>query len=251
MNLMKKLNESVLKPADIILTTTDASVSKLIRLGTWSDISHARLYVQHCSVIDATSDGVHSNNTQRLFFEPNWPVHVLRLKEELDPIIAKRICDYVRERIGAEYSTKNALMAVVNLSDKNSHKQFCSRLVAKAYEEAGLPLVSNPDACTPANVANSDALLEVSNTLIDISDEEITAWKNHLDTTQLMRESTNTVLDAIRELDPSIQRIDDAIGLAMLRPYLDATITSIFKDSGLKWSCFSAQVYGRVKVYRV
>lgn len=222
----------MLKPADIILTTTDEPVSKLIRWGTWSDISHAMLYVQHCSVIDATSDGVHSNNTQRVFFEPNWPVHVLRLKEELSPAIAKQICDYVRERVGAEYSTQNALMAGVKLSKKQSHKQFCSRLVAKAYEEAGHPLVSNPNACTPANLVNSAALVEVSNTLRDISNEEVTAWQNHLDTTQLMRASTNRVLDAVRKLNPTIQRVDDAIGLTVLRPDLDENIASIFEESG-------------------
>lgn len=232
MNLKKKLNEAELKPADIILTTTNEPVSKLIRWGTWSDISHAMLYVQHCSVIDATSDGVHSQNTQRLFFEPNWPVHVLRFREGLDSDTAKRICDYVRERVGAEYSTQNALMAGAKLSNKASHKQFCSRLVARAFEEFGQPLVANPDTCTPANLIKSEALIEVSNALRDISDEEVTAWQNHQDTTQLMRDTTNTVLDAVRKLDPSIQRIDNAVGLAVLRPDLDDKIASIIEESG-------------------
>ncbi|MEP5757911.1 MAG: YiiX/YebB-like N1pC/P60 family cysteine hydrolase [Litoreibacter sp.] len=230
--MKKKLNEVELKPADIILTTTDEPVSKLIRWGTWSDISHAMLYVQHCSAIDATSDGVHSQNTQRLFFELNWPVHVLRLREELDSETAKRICDYVRERVGAEYSTQNALMAGARLSNKASHKQFCSRLVAKAFEEFGRPLVASPDTCTPAILLKSNALFEVSNALRKISDEEVKAWQNHTDTTQMMRDKTNTVLDAIRRLDPSIQRIDNAVGLAVLRPDIDDKIANIFVESG-------------------
>ncbi len=189
-------------------------------------------FIQHCSAIDATSDGVHSQNTQRLFFELNWPVHVLRLTEELDPKTAKRICDYVRERVGAEYSIQNALMAGAKLSNKASHKQFCSRLVAKAFLELGRPLVANPDTCTPASFLKSNALFEVTNALREVSNEEVKAWQNHPDTTQMMRNTTNTVLDAIRKLDPSIQRIDNAVGLAVLRPDLDDKIANIFVESG-------------------
>lgn len=55
---MKMLNTKSLRKADIILTTTTHAVSKAIRLGTRSDISHAMLYVDEYSAIDATSEGV-------------------------------------------------------------------------------------------------------------------------------------------------------------------------------------------------
>ena len=67
--MKKRLNEKVLKRGDVILTTSDAKMSKWIRAITVSPISHAMLYVDHCSAIDARGDGVHSANTQRLFFE--------------------------------------------------------------------------------------------------------------------------------------------------------------------------------------
>src|SRR5690606_28294868 len=66
---MKRLNATVLVPGDIILTTTTAAASRAIRVATRSDISHAMVYVQNCSVIDATGEGVHARNTQRIFFE--------------------------------------------------------------------------------------------------------------------------------------------------------------------------------------
>jgi hypothetical protein len=82
--MMKRLKMSALLRGDIILTTTAAAVSKAIRWGTKSDISHAMICVQHGSVIDATSEGVHARNTQRLFFEDGCALHVLRFEGWLD-----------------------------------------------------------------------------------------------------------------------------------------------------------------------
>ena len=43
---MKRINDAVLRPGDIILTTSAAKVSKGIRFATGSDISHAMVCVQ-------------------------------------------------------------------------------------------------------------------------------------------------------------------------------------------------------------
>ena len=51
---MKKLNELALQIGDIVLTTTTDLLSKSIRKVTGSDISHALVYVESHSVIDAT-----------------------------------------------------------------------------------------------------------------------------------------------------------------------------------------------------
>lgn len=53
---MKKLNESAFQVEDIILTTTTDLLSKGIRKVIGSDISHALVYVESHSVIDATGD---------------------------------------------------------------------------------------------------------------------------------------------------------------------------------------------------
>lgn len=56
---LKRLNDAVLRPGDIVLTTTTtAAVSKAIRVATGSDVSHAMLCVEDRSVIDATGEGV-------------------------------------------------------------------------------------------------------------------------------------------------------------------------------------------------
>jgi cell wall-associated NlpC family hydrolase len=59
----KRLDDALLYPGDIVLTTTTAAISKAIRMATRSDISHAMVYVENCSVIDATGEGVHARNT--------------------------------------------------------------------------------------------------------------------------------------------------------------------------------------------
>lgn len=74
-----RLNEKALRPGDIILVTQSSLISASIRLMTWNDISHAMVYVEDRSVIDATFAGVQASNTQRLWFEADRPVHVLRL----------------------------------------------------------------------------------------------------------------------------------------------------------------------------
>ncbi|WP_176504533.1 YiiX/YebB-like N1pC/P60 family cysteine hydrolase [Cereibacter ovatus] len=147
--MRKRLNEKALKIADVILTTSDEGISKFIRATTTSPISHAMLYVGHCSVIDATRDGVHSNNTQRLFFKEHNAVFVLRLKEELPAPAANEICRYVRERVGSEYGIIEAGRAWKGLGKRGTSKQFCSRLVAQAYAKSGYNLVKTPISAPP------------------------------------------------------------------------------------------------------
>src|ERR1035438_5560784 len=124
---MKRLNADLLKVGDVILTTTTAKVSKAVRFGTGSDISHAMVYVADHSVIDATGDGVQARNTQRLLFDDDNPVHVLRLRETPSESQLREICTFVRARVGAEYSTKEALRTVLGGGRGWTKKQFSSR----------------------------------------------------------------------------------------------------------------------------
>lgn len=110
---MKHVKMSAVVRGDIILTTTTAAVSKAIRWGTKSDISHAMICVQHGSVIDATSEEVHARNLQRLFFDDACALHVLRLRAELAPAQLDQICQLVRQAIGSDYSTRETIRTAV------------------------------------------------------------------------------------------------------------------------------------------
>jgi hypothetical protein len=121
---MKRLNASVLQRGDIILTTTGRPVSKGVRTATKSDFSHAALRsMQQAKAFKLTMRDGCSLMT-------NAPLHVLRLKAGLSPDQALAICQFVRKRLGSEYSKMEAARTVFGGSDQWTRKQFCSRLVA-------------------------------------------------------------------------------------------------------------------------
>lgn len=52
------ISASTLRPADIIVSTTDAAVSAVIRAGSGSSVSHSMLYIGGGSVVEAVEAGV-------------------------------------------------------------------------------------------------------------------------------------------------------------------------------------------------
>lgn len=229
---MKRVTISALLRGDIVLTTTAAKVSKAIRFGTKSDISHAMLCVQHGSVIDATGEGVHARNVQRLFFDDACAVHVLRLKENLTPAQLDQICQFVRQAIGSEYSTREAVRTVIGGADQWTRKQFCSRLVAQAYASAGIELVGDPNYCAPADLANSSLLVVVPNATESVSDAEAERWMAHRDLSGEMRDAINAVLEGTRKKDKSIQTFEDVTPYLINHPEDDAYFADLLKSSG-------------------
>jgi Permuted papain-like amidase enzyme, YaeF/YiiX, C92 family len=229
---MKRLKMSALLRGDIILTTTTAAVSKAIRWRTKSDISHAMISVQHGSVIDATSEGVHARNTQRLFFEDGCALHVLRLKADLTPEQADQVCLFVRGRIGSEYSTREAVRSAIGGSDQWTRKQFCSRLVAQAYVSAGIRLVDDPNYCAPADLAKSTLLIAVSDAIDLVSAENAARWAAHPDLTAAMRSAINAVLEGARKKDKGIQTFDDIVPYLIEHPREDAYFADLLASSG-------------------
>lgn len=229
---MKRLEMSSLVRGDIILNTTTAPVSKVIRWGTKSDISHAMICVQHGSVIDATSEGVHARNMQRLFFDNKCALHVFRPKAALSADQIEQICRFVRERIGSEYSTREAVRAAIGGSDQWTRKQFCSRLVAQAYASAGVKLVDDANYCAPADLAKSAMLVAVPNAVEDVSDEEVGRWMAHADSTEAMRRAINIVLDGARTKDKGIQTLEDIVPYLIKNPGEDAFFADLLTRSG-------------------
>lgn len=229
---MKKLNEKSLRIGDIILTTTPAFNSKAIRLATRSDISHAMIYVEDHSVIDATDEGVQARNTQRLIFDDDSSVHVLRYREGLSSEQVRAICQFARSQVGAEYSVKEAIRTVVGGARSWSKKQFCSRLTAQAFASAGLDLVKDPNFCSPEEIRGSSLLVEVPDATVPVAAGETANWEGRADVPQMMRDAINAVLEGARKRDRNIQSFDD-LNLHLVRhPEDDAYICRQFETSG-------------------
>lgn len=214
---LKILRHERLKVGDIVLTTSGRPESLAVRLATKSDISHAMLYVDTCSVIDATLKGVHSRNTQRLLFDDHRAVHVLRLKEAVSFADVRAICEFVRQRIGTAYAKREVLRIPLGGSDVRSRKQFCSRLVAQAFASRGFRVVADPNYCSPNDLLRSDLLEEVADCVRPATPEDI-AFTETADFTQIMIDATNAYLDSVREVAPHVLDTNDVDAHLELHP---------------------------------
>jgi uncharacterized protein YycO len=229
---LKRLNTNSLKVGDIILTTTAAKISKAVRFGTFSDISHAMVYVEDHSVIDATGDGVQARNTQRLLFEDDSPVYALRLRDGLSDTQCLDICNFVRARVGTEYSVKEALRTVFGGGRGWTNKQFCSRLVAQAYASVGVALVEDPNFCSPTDLKDSPLLVEVNAATSPISDREAAQWECLADIPRMTMDATNSVLAGARKKSKNIQSFDDLDRHLIEHPEDDEYVCGLFEKSG-------------------
>jgi hypothetical protein len=228
----KRLNEAALLPGDIILTTTTAATSKTIRAATRSDISHALIYAEDYSVIDATDEGVHSRNTQRLHFEEECSVYALRLRSRITAAQVVAVLTFVRSHIGTEYSVREAVRTVVGSRSEWSTKQFCSRLVAQAFSSAGIVLVKDPNYCSPSDLQLSELLERVPDATVIVKDGEAEFWESRVDIPQLMRDATNALLDGARKSDANIQTLNDLDLYLAYHPEKDTDFSRLLIASG-------------------
>ena len=229
--MKKRLNEEVLKPGDIALTTSDALISKAIRTVTLSKVSHAMLYVTHSSIIHAVGDGVRAENTQRIVFDEDAAVYVMRLKGGLLPSDAQSISDHARTIVGTQYSRFEAGRSIFG-GASFSAKQFCSRLVGQVYDRCGLKLVPDPNYCTPESLLNSSALEHVADATRLVSDEEAEYFSNSGNWLDEETQALNLVLSGVRAYDKSIQNISDIGRFVIHSPIYDQMTMQLLVTSG-------------------
>ncbi|NVJ64058.1 MAG: hypothetical protein HWD84_07515 [Flavobacteriaceae bacterium] len=228
---MYLIPQDQLEKGDIILTRNDSLVSKVVRKATSSGFSHAMLYVGHSSYIHSDRDGVHAGNLQRLMFEDASNVMVLRVNCDDEAI--NKACDFARAKVGTSYSKKSAVNAKVQLSkNENLNRQFCSRLVAQAFEFADTQLVANASFCTPQELMDSESTNLVSVTARLANQSEID-FANTYNPLEKQTEITNEILTKVRKLSgQDIQTLEQVTQYVIANPKHDKAITAIYKDSG-------------------
>lgn len=220
----------LIQPGDIVLTTTPERISQRIRSVIGSDISHAMICVGKSSVIDSTGDGVHARNLERLILEPGCAGHVLRPENPLTTEQLRSVIYFARAAVGIRYTVTGAAKSVL-AGFVAGRRQFCSRLVAQAYRNAGINLVSDADFCHPGELLNSVALVEVPHVLRNLSLEEEADWRENIDNVQAMRDSTNTLLREARKLCPEIESINDLDAYLVEHPEGDAHLVEALRSS--------------------
>lgn len=224
------LDETVLEPGDILLSSEKSVVSKTVRKFTNSDFSHAMLYVGNGSYIHSDQKGVHANNIQRSLFHLQKNIKILRVKK--NNCVAKA-CEFSRTQIGKEYALKDAIKTknpIVNKSANN--KQFCSRLVAQAYEYAGLQLVGDSGFCTPQELDDSEHTFTIENGLREATEKEI-EFSETESPLEKQTKITNSILKNVRTLTgQDIQTLTEISLFMEANPEYDQEITEIFVSSG-------------------
>lgn len=228
---MKRIDFSKLRKGDILLTTSNKPTSKVIRTATGSDISHAMLYVANGSVIDSTGDGVHARNLQRQIYDDDCAIYAYRAKNAIDPVAMETIVAYVRSETGAPYATFEAMRSPLKPKKKGGASQFCSRLVARAYANAGFPLTDNPDFMTPADLQRSSKLESIPNVVVHVTKQE-KAELEAGDSVEGMRIVTSDLLERVRAVCLSVRVLNDIPPLLLANPSFDAAIAEAYRASG-------------------
>ncbi|OCH24304.1 hypothetical protein A6E12_18025 [Aliivibrio fischeri] len=224
------INSDLLRPGDIILTCSDEKPSKTICKLTGSKFSHAMLFVGESSYIHSDLLGVHSGNSQRLLIKnPNY-LKVVRIKDE--SFVTKAI-EYARLQVGTSYSKLSAINAGTKLFSKlNTKRQFCSRLVAKSYEYAGLNLVLNSDTCLPQEIADSPLVFDIGN-CVHIANKAEIEFALSFDPINHQTEVTNVILKSVKKLiGKKVDSLSDITSYLISDPHFDHAIADIYKNSG-------------------
>ncbi len=220
-----------LEKGDILLTSENSATSKAVRKSTGSDFSHAIIYVGSGSYIHSDANGVHSGNLQRLLFDDAENVTVLRVM--CNPELISKACMFARSKIGTMYSVKSAVSSKLKVSrNANENRQFCSRLVAQAFEYAGVELVKNASFCTPQEILESESTLKVSGNARKATNEEIELANSE---NPIAKQSaiTNKILLKVRQLTKQdIQTLEQITQYVIDNPEHDKEISRIYKESG-------------------
>lgn len=244
MNKKYIIDRSKLLPGDIILTAEHAPVSKIVRAATFSRYSHAAVWVDG-TLIEATQDGVFSKNVQRIILDKSSHADVYRSRVPLTKNQAQQICDYARSQVGTLYALDEAMlvapMRINKLGLKETKRQFCSRLVALAYQQSGYSLqnLRQPLFCTPRMLSVCTAFQKVAGMICEATPAEI-AFAETDDPAKKNQAHIFEWLNAVRELvkkDESlnsqfdIQAINDVDELLYAHPNLDETITAFIRSN--------------------
>lgn len=182
------ISEHTLRPADIIVSTTDASVSAVIRAGTGSSVSHSMIYLGGSFVIEAVDEGVVRRPLAVALKEAALAIALRRRNltdQQRRAVIehATRFMFRPYDKVGAAGSGtslgRGSLLAAFgcgitlglcalgiagmadNAKPANADRAFfCSELVARVFELAGAPVLSGPPSyTTPRQIRMADTLL--------------------------------------------------------------------------------------------
>ena len=178
---MGQISQSDLQKADIIVSTTSAAISGVIRAASGSNISHARLYIGDGYIIEAVGSGVVKTTLQAAMSSDTLTVAYRR--REMSSAIADAVVRFAERQIGKGYDASGAagagqasgrgLLISVLLAPAGAfslggtignyiapdNRFFCSELVVRAFQAANAPISnSRPNLVQPGELPSSSYL---------------------------------------------------------------------------------------------
>jgi len=173
------ITASALEPGDILLSSIATVNSFGIRLGTFSPVSHALLYLGDGLIAEAVGTGVRARPLADVVAEEQMVV-AFRVPGLDDAGVAK-LRTWANSQVGTRYNTTGVLlnapfvlnrrlcelplipssvsnfcisgMAMVQLGASRDDQFFCSQFVLEAYRQAGLPITAaDPRWVSPADL---------------------------------------------------------------------------------------------------
>lgn len=226
-----------LRLGDIILQAGDTKFSAWIKAGTKSDYSHAMIYVGN-SIIHALTDGVYSTNPQRILVEKADDLIVLRAKGGLNSKQELIITEFARNLSGSLYNIPEAGASLIFSRSRKgaiTSDQFCSRLVAQSFQQAGLSIVKNADYCSPEDINKSSRLEKIDDctrpalgTEVEFANSEDPIKENQ----RRMFEWLNKARADFAQEGLKIQSEHDVLSALASHPEYDEKICSYVSESG-------------------
>ena len=173
------IKADALQPGDILLTSVATVNSFGIRLGTFSPVSHAVLYLGDDVVAEAVGSGVRQRTLDALVDDEQMVV-AFRLPGVTAEHVA-RLGAWSLMQVGTRYNTVGVMLdapfvlnrrvcelplipgpvrnfcvsgfATVQLGASRNDQFFCSQFVLEAYNQAGLPITTtDPRWVSPADL---------------------------------------------------------------------------------------------------
>ncbi len=183
------LDPSALEIGDIVLSTdpTD-TVSRLIRLTTGGNYSHAAICTRVGLLMEATTTkdwegGVRRSSIMRIVAGDPASLRILRLRQEIPnrDAIAKKAAATAEWMLDRFYWSTGVFWFLpykylTNKIPANERQGFfCSHLVAEGYKRAELELLPGvrPEQTTPVAFIRSDKLEDVTDKVLRVENEEL------------------------------------------------------------------------------
>lgn len=166
---------AALQCADVIVSTTNATISRAIRTASASVVSHAMIYAGNGFVIEAIGSGVVKRPLPAAVGDASLAVAYRH--RQMTEARANSIISFAEQQISRGYDVTGIIgqagyqldrwflcnilevrncesrAQAANLWMSSAGRFFCSELVAAAYRQAGVPLVAaRSDSASPQTI---------------------------------------------------------------------------------------------------